>query len=74
MKYYKYVQPGEDGVTPEWFILSEEQILDNYWLYYKLQMAKVEKEDLISKENCIENWVIIHWAWEVDKDGNPIQT
>lgn len=63
MKYYAhYVQDEEELV-----VLSEEQILQNYWPYWEEQMAKKygKMSDLISEASCIEDWVIVNWAWEV---------
>ena len=29
------------------------------------KMKELGREHLISKENCIEDWVTVHWAYEV---------
>lgn len=45
--------------------LSEQQILDYYWNWWSTGMHNVNKpEELITPENCIDDWVVIHWAWE----------
>jgi len=67
MKTYTFVQPGEDGITPEWITLSEDQIIDEYWNYWSGQMKKVGKESEINRENCIYDYCVVHWATE-DKE------
>jgi hypothetical protein len=27
-----------------------------------------EGHELITKENCIEDWVVVNWAWEKKED------
>ena len=60
MKKYAYNCPVDGTV-----ILTENEILDEYWEYFCAQMKRVGKEREISKENCIDSWVVLHWAWEV---------
>ena len=43
--------------------ISEDEIIKQYWDYYCKQMAKVNK--IPTKRNCIENFVVTNWAWEV---------
>lgn len=63
--------PGEHGqYVQETF--SEYQILQSYFHYWYGQMRKVEKLDEVSIENCIEDWIVGHWAWETDEAGNKI--
>jgi len=55
--------PGEfdQDVVETW---TEEQILKSYYTYWSTKMIQVGKGDDISKERCIEDWCIVHWAWE----------
>ncbi len=45
---------------------NEEQILDEYWDHWRALMElKYEPGHyLINKEQCIEDWVVINWAWQ----------
>lgn len=45
--------------------MTEEEILDFYWNFWKQQMDKKFGPDyhLTTKENCIDEWVIVNWAW-----------
>ena len=71
MKYWTIVYPGEYGQhIKETF--SEDQIILSYFEYWRDKMKSVSKEDLISIENCIRDWCIIHWAVETDELGNIV--
>ena len=45
--------------------------VNGYWLeqmyypYWKRKMREAGKHELISLENCIEDWVIVNWAWKI---------
>jgi len=68
MRYYTYNEPPiVPGGTPTQPILSEAQILAIYFPCWSKQMRKAGKQNLISFENCIKDWVVVHWAWEVLK-------
>lgn len=65
MKYWSITFPGECGqhVVEVW---SEDQILASYFAYWSSKMAEVGKQDLISRERCLEDWIVVHWAQEVE--------
>jgi hypothetical protein len=46
-------------------VVTEEEILATYYPWWQGQMRRVGREALISPENCIEDWVVAHWAEEV---------
>lgn len=50
------------GVVVE---ITEEEILQSYWSYWVEQMLKVHKLPMITEQNCIEDFVIANWAWEI---------
>lgn len=50
-----------DGVKT----VTEDEIIRDYFSYWQAQMIKVGKADQITREACIEDWVVIHWAWEL---------
>lgn len=56
--------PGEFGqdVVETW---TEEQILKSYYIYWSTKMIENGLGNDISKERCIEDWCVVHWAWEV---------
>lgn len=65
MKYYTICYPVENG-EPEFETLSEQDIIDQYWNYWYGKMC--EKlgqqyvDDNYTKQDCIDDWVYIHWA------------
>lgn len=73
MKYYTICYPGEHGQhVQETF--SEIQILQSYFDYWFGKMREVNKLDEVTIQNCIEDWVVGHWAWSSDEVGNEIKT
>jgi len=68
-KYYEYWPDITEGESPhKSFIVSEDDIIEQYWTYWCSRMKEVGKEDLISRENCIVDFCVIHWAVEVFPD------
>jgi hypothetical protein len=68
-KIYIYNEPifhGDAFVGDEVIEITEQQILDVYWENWnKLMIAKYgEGHELITKENCIYDWIVVNWAWE----------
>lgn len=66
MKKYKYVEPDENDQVKE-VILTEDDILKEYWEFWSRKMAEIHGSDheWITPENCIEDWLQVHWATEV---------
>jgi hypothetical protein len=71
MKYYTIAFPGEFGqhVQETW---SEDQIIRAYWIHWFTKMIEAGKGDDTSRERCIEDWCVGHWAVETDKFGNVL--
>ena len=63
MKYWRISFPGEFGQHVE-EVWSEEQILASYMPYWTSRMIEVGKQDLISRERCLDDWIVVHWACE----------
>ena len=64
MKYFKYQDPTGE------YTLSEQEILDIYWpFWYNKMVHKYGTNDhpLITRDNCLEDWIVVHWAWQVEK-------
>ena len=67
VKYWTIVYPDEhNNAIYETF--SEDEIIAQYWNYWYGRMcAKFGKEHVdtnYSRRECIEDWCIVHWAWE----------
>lgn len=61
MKYWSYVEPAAPGLHVI-VTLSEADILATYYPYWRGLMRRAGKAALISEANCIEDWVVVHWA------------
>lgn len=71
MKHWTICYPGdEDEAVYE--TLSEKQIIEQYFEYWSEKMRDIGKEQLISEARCIEDWTVVHWAWETDEFGNAL--
>lgn len=47
--------------------LTRAEVLALYFDWWSEQMRKAGKDDLISEEGCIEDFIVVHWA-EVVRD------
>lgn len=62
MKFWKYIDDrGEDF---GYQIISEADILRNFYPEWKQVMIEMGREDEISDENCIQEWVAYYSAWQ----------
>ena len=45
---------------------TEDDIINEYWDFWYTDMVKKfgKEHELITEQNCIDDWVTIHWAWE----------
>ena len=67
MKYWSMSYPDEnDNDVVE--TLSEDEIIAQYYPYWSGRMTEKygqeEFDKTWSKKECIEDWVVVHWAWE----------
>jgi hypothetical protein len=69
MNYWTICYPNEKDETV-YETLSEDDILNQYWNYWYGKMCeKFGKEHVdanYSKQDCIDDWTILHWAWKSD--------
>jgi hypothetical protein len=69
MNYWTICYPNEKDETV-YETLSEDDILNQYWSYWYGKMCeKFGKEHVdanYSKQDCIDDWTILHWAWKSD--------
>lgn len=80
MKYWTYTEPvwDDDGNIVDAVVTtrSEEQILREYYQYWMGQMVEKFGIDEVIRnyttQDCIDDWVVVNWAWETDERGNPI--
>ena len=76
MRYFSYIEPDLDNLdNTKMIVLSEDDIMKTYWLYWKGKMDKKygENHELTTKENCIDDWCVVNWAWCVDNWAKEIK-
>jgi len=63
MRYYSFWD-GVDNLTT----LSEVEIHKSYWDYWYAAMCrkfgKEKVDECYSAEDCLQDWIVVHWAWE----------
>ena len=71
MRYWSYNEQLNE-IDSHVVTVSDNDILDVYWSWWYGKMCdKFGKEVVDSdytKQDCIDDWVVVHWAWEVDSD------
>jgi hypothetical protein len=67
MRYFSF----NDYETNSVKTMSESEILDHYWDYWSNKMSERGLSSLITKENCINDFIVTNWAWEVFPDQAP---
>lgn len=65
MRYYSYIE-SEDDVEIVKNVYSEREILEEFWSFWSTEMKGNGHADLISYENCIQDWVAYNWAQRED--------
>lgn len=65
--YWLYTAPLEGG-GHEVVRTSEDEIRRLYYPYWSREMWKVEKQADITFENCLQDWVAVHWAWREEEE------
>ena len=63
MKWWRWLEPGPDEEPME-LEASEDEIIKNYFPHWCDQMRAVGKGDLINHAACIEDFVVVNWAWD----------
>ena len=64
VKKDRYVEPDID-FRPIEYTVTEDEIIAKTWDYFCSSMKKVGKENLITKQACIDDFIIVNWAEEV---------
>lgn len=71
MKYYTHCYP-DDNDRPVFETFSEKEILDIYWDSWYSRMCNKFGKEIVDrdycKQDCIDDWVIVHWAWESNQE------
>ena len=62
---WRYQDPSGD------YRITDAEILAQYFPYWSAQMTKAGKADQISDEYCIDDFVVVHWAWLDEGESHP---
>ena len=65
MRYFSFVE-SEDDFNITKLVYSEREILDEFWEYWCKEMKGNGYAELISYQNCIDDWCALHWAQRED--------
>lgn len=73
MRYFSYQEPLWDEfgniVGDQVYTFSEDEIRAEYFPYWEREMIKKfgreVYEQTYSFEECLDDWVVVHMAWEV---------
>ena len=68
-RYWTITFPGEYGqhISETW---NEDQIIKSYFTYWVGNMIQSGHGDEVSRERCIDDWIVVHWAQQTDEWGN----
>ena len=68
MRYYSFNEQDDKG-NDVVQTMSEDEIREEYYGFWKQQMIKKYGEEEFNKtwsfEDCLDDWVVVNWAWEV---------
>ena len=52
------------------YCLTEKEVLDGYYSYWSGKMLEVHKSPMITERNCINDYMIVHWAFSTESKVN----
>jgi len=64
-RYWTICFPDTNSLGEEydkWETLSDRDIINEYWEWWSGKMLEKGPNDSCTFENCITDWVIVHWA------------
>jgi hypothetical protein len=64
---FRFVVPGE-SFQPDVRIITEEAILRDFYPLWADTMRERGRLLMATTENCVDDFVIVHWADELDDD------
>lgn len=67
MRYFKYLEQQANGITLKSVVISEEEILQRYFVGWAERLVHMGRAYLATKEHCIEDFVEVHCARQTEK-------
>jgi hypothetical protein len=73
MRYFEYVEPDDTlEMEPLTIRVSEDDIRREYYPYWYERMCEKFGKKLVDESytfnDCLDDWMITNWAWEIDCD------
>lgn len=69
---YNDITGEPDAPGHETVVVTEADILRDYWPYWSAQMLKHGGlSPRITVENCMDDFLVVNWAWELT-DGETV--
>lgn len=65
MKRYRYLTLEDDDRSPKTITMTEDDIMNDYYPRWVERMKSRNLDEQINEENCIKDFIEMHWAWEV---------
>lgn len=66
MKYFEMVEPHSNtDSTPEFNILSEDEIINSSYGDYICLMFLIRLGYLPTRDQIIDEWCVVHWGSEI---------
>lgn len=63
---YRYDEPVDSPDPKDGEVtLTGQEIIDQYYSHWCMQMVSVGRLQEISEENCIDDYIVVNWAYEV---------
>jgi hypothetical protein len=62
---WAYIEPGPNN-EPVRVVVSEDELRQTFWPWWQERMIRAGKENLVTFENCVEDFIVVHWAELVD--------
>jgi len=63
---YNDITGEPDAPGHETVVVTEDDILRDYWPYWTTQMLKRGgRSPLMTVANCIDDFLVVNWAWEL---------
>jgi hypothetical protein len=62
---FRYVEPADETFAPLIIEVTEDDLLRDFYPRWAEGMQRVGKLLMATPENCIDDYVVVHWCWEV---------
>ena len=64
MRTFQYNELDKEG-NPVTITITDIDILRDYFPWWSEEMRRIGRPDQINEDDCIEDFIFAHWAWEI---------